>query len=137
MVSGRPVERGQVAAELAVVLPVLMVAVLGVIQLALVACGSVVARHAAFTGARAAATADSFDRAGVATAAASSLVSRVPGFRFLSAELRATPLPLRGLETGYRERMTCRVSATIVKLVPLPGRFVVSASCSLPMEAAW
>ena len=135
--SGRPGERGQVAAELAVVLPVLMVAALGAIQLALVACGSVVARHAAFTGARAAAAADSFDRAGVASAAAARLVSRVPGFRFVSAELRDTPLPLLGLETAYRERMTCRVRAGVVKLVPLPGSFVVSASCSLPMEAAW
>lgn len=130
-------EGGQATAELAVMLPVVMLAALGVMQLALVACGSVVARHAAFTGARAAATADLSDRAATASAAAAAIVGRVPGFRIVSTELRDTPLPLDGLETGCRERMTCRVSASVVKLVPVPGRLVVSASCALPMEAAW
>jgi Flp pilus assembly protein TadG len=130
-------DAGQIAAEIAVVLPVLLVAVLGAVQLSLVAFGSVVARHAAFAGARAAAVTGSLNRDTAAASAAASLIECVPGVRFMSADLKDTPMPLAGLGADFRERKTCRVRARVPKLVPVPGDFMVTASCSLPMEITW
>lgn len=132
-------ERGQTIAELAVVLPFLTFAILGIIQIGLMGYGSLAARYAAFVGARAGAVAGPLARPLAAQTAVEEIVSRVPGVRLVAADLNRTVLSLHVVKASpgadvAQERMTMTVRVSVPRLLPRPWPVRVMASCAIPME---
>lgn len=103
-------ERGAVTAEFAIVAPVLMVAVLGVVQFGLWYHAQSVARTAAIEAARTAAAEEATVAAG-----------RARGIEVLKAGLGRMPRELRVGVLRDADLATARVSARIPGLLGLPG----------------
>lgn len=112
-------DRGQAAVELALVVPLLLAAVLGVVQVAVVAAGQLALWHAAREGARAAAVAAS--PADAATSAA-------------RASTELTPLDVSVVVSGGLVAVT--VSHTDPTDVPLIGALVPSVTLRATVRMA-
>ena len=133
---------GQTRAELAVVLPLLMFLVLGIIQVALLGYGSVAAGYAAFVGARAAAVAPRLDRSRAAAQAVEGILECFPGLRSDETGVKPTILPLGELRKVpgidfAQGRMTLTVRVSVPRLLPAPYISTVSAKCAIPMEPVY
>ncbi len=130
-------EAGQTVAELALVLPIVTLLVLGLLQLGLLGYASVMARYAAFTGVRASAIYDYWWGERAAQSAVAGTLAHVPGVRLVSVSLSHTPLPLRDVAAPWQPRRTCRVRVSIPRLLPAPYPRVAEASCALLLEPSF
>jgi hypothetical protein len=129
-------ERGQVIAEFAIVLPAVTLLILGSIQAGLLGYASLVARHAAFRGLRAAMVAKPLERDRAAKLAAALTVAAAPGLSLARIEVHEPLYRFPGGAVPVRRLAVCvRVGAP--RLVPLRYAWAAEAQAVLPMEPSW
>jgi hypothetical protein len=122
-------------AEAALVMPLLLLILLGILQAVILAYGAATVRYAAFAALRAAAVSPAPQRGTVARSAAAAILSAVPAVRLVAVVTQETPLPLRGAAL-VTPRMTCRIVARVPRIMPLSitPLTTVQASAAMPME---
>ena len=127
-------ERGQSAAELALILPLRAFLACGILQLVLLFYGGMTARFAAWAALRSAAVAESGARDAAAAGSAVATIGAAPGVRLLAVTVEEA-----GPGGAGTERLACAVRVGVPRLVPLPMDVVATAGgrCALPMEPTW
>ncbi len=133
MVNRRAEQRGQALAEAALVLPVLLLFTLAVLQAGWLGYAAVVARHAAYRGARAASVAGARDRVGAGRTAALASVAASPGVfpAGVSVAMRRRAGDLPG------DAVEARVSVAVPRLLPGPWSPVARGTSRMPVEPDW
>lgn len=133
VVARRRSQRGQAIAEAAIILPALLLFSLAVLQAGFLGYAAVIARHAAFRGARAAVVATPRERAGAGRTAALLAAARAPGLMPVSVSVRSLArsrdLPFPVVEA--------RVTVLSPRLVWGFGPPIARGACRLPVEPAW
>jgi len=129
-------DRGQSAAEFALVLPALTFLILACLQAGMLGYASVVARYAVFRGLRAAAVAAPQDRARSARIAALAAVASAPGLTPAGLEVREAPVrfPAKAAQVPRLE-VAVRVGAP--RLLPVRSAWTAESRAVMPMEPAW
>lgn len=131
-------QAGQVLAEAALTLPLVLILILGTMQVALLTYGVIVARFAVFSGLRASATVAGVNPEPAGIQTASRIISSAPGLTLVWASMKQVPLPLRGVALATR-RLTLTVLVKVPRVIPsrrLMPLDTVSASGAMPMEPA-
>jgi len=124
--------------EAAITLPLMVILILGMMQVALLSYGAILARFAVFSALRAAATEKGEFVEPMAMEAAGLIISSAPGLALVGASIKETPLPLWDIAMATR-RLTLTIYVRVPRVIPsrrLVPMDTVSASGAMPMEPA-
>jgi len=133
---GMKQDRGQSAAEFAIVLPALTFLILACLQAGMLGYASIVARYAVFRGLHAAAVVKPLERERTARLAALAAVASAPGLTLAGIEVREASVRFPP-EAARAIRLELAVRVGAPRLVPVRTSWCAEGRAVLPMEPVW